>query len=476
MNATSKDSVPIVVDIDGTLIHSDLLVEGFFSLLSNSPLQALKALCRLKNSKASFKAGVADHAAISLGTLPFDEQVVNFLQTEKAKGRKIYLASASDHRHVVDLAAHCDFIDEGWGTSDNINLHGEAKADFLRARFGEKGYDYVGNDWPDLAVWQSARIAIAANVSPRLWHRLQEQRPDAIEISTRHVKWRTYARALRIHQWIKNILVFLPLLAGHFFTPQAFGLAFLSAMAFSFTASGAYLINDLLDLRYDREHATKRFRPLASGAMPLAHGMAFIPFLLGVAVLLSLAISFTFFGILVAYFAITFLYSVYLKRKVLVDVLTLACLYTIRVFAGTVALGITASSWLLGFSVFLFLCLAVIKRYVELISLLNRVGGQPKGRGYLQSDLPILSGFASASGFCSVLVLALYFNSPEVRLLYRTPELLWLTCLPLLYWICRMLLLAHRGALHDDPVVFAVTDKTSWLVGLMISIILALAL
>ncbi|HXP97156.1 MAG TPA: UbiA family prenyltransferase, partial [Telmatospirillum sp.] len=221
------------------------------------------------------------------------------------------------------------------------------------------------------------------------------------------------------------------------------------------------------------DHASKRFRPMASGAMPLVHGMALMPLLLIGAVALGFAVSPAYLTVLALYYALTVAYSLYLKRRLLIDVVTLAVLYTLRILAGGAAIGLAPSPWLRAFSIFLFLCLALVKRYVELIGRLKRTAGDPSGRSYQLDDLPILSSLAAASGYSSVLVLALYFHSPEVYALYGNPERLWLTVPPMLYWISRMLLLAHRGVLHDDPVVFAVTDRASLAVG---GIILAIVM
>ncbi|MDR3562453.1 MAG: UbiA family prenyltransferase [Negativicutes bacterium] len=467
------DDVPLVVDLDGTLIRTDLLVESFFALLSAKPLTALAAVGRLRKGKAQLKACLADHAALDLKTIPFDVTVLDFLHAEKARGRRIYLASASDHRYVSALAAQLGLFDDAFGSTEDRNLTGRAKADLLCAEFGDKGFDYLGNDWVDLTVWKRCRQPLAANVSPRLLRRLQAHNPAAIEISTQKGRFGTYIRALRVHQWLKNFLILGPLLASHQITVGNVAATLLAMIAFSMAASSAYLLNDLLDLPHDRDHATKRFRPMASGAMPLVHGMVLMPLLLIGAAAVGLAVSPAYLAALAVYYGITVAYSLYLKRRLLIDVVTLAVLYTLRILAGGAAIGLAPSPWLFTFSIFLFLCLAVIKRYIELVGRLKRTAGDPGGRGYMLDDLPILSSLAAASGYCSVLVLALYFHSPEVYALYSHPERLWLTGPPLLYWISRMLLLAHRGVLHDDPVVFAVTDRVSLAVG---GIILAIVM
>ncbi|WP_044562329.1 UbiA family prenyltransferase [Azospirillum sp. B4] len=466
--------VPLVVDIDGTLIKSDLLIENFFTVLSSRPLAALGVWRLPLRSKAWLKSYLADKAETDVTTLPLNQPVVDFLLQEKARGRRIYLASASNHRLVQALARHLGFVDGVFGSDGTVNLSGAAKAERLCRQFGGQGFDYIGNDWVDFPVWRACRLAIATNAPPRLVRRLKAERPNAVELSAPRGGIKVYLKAMRVHQWLKNLLVFVPLLASHEVNPRTVVDSLLAALAYSLAASSAYLLNDLLDLPNDRAHPSKRNRPLASGRLPLLQGALLAPILLVLATLSGLVVSMNFLGVLALYYLITLAYSLHLKRHMLIDVLTLAGLYTMRILAGSAAIDRPSSAWLLGFSVFVFLCLALIKRYIELVGQLRANKGNPKGRGYRLEDLSILSGLASASGYCSVLVLALYFNSPEVHALYSHPTLLWLACPPLLYWISRLLLLAHRGELHDDPVVFAATDRTSLITGaVMLAIVLA---
>jgi len=477
MSGTALDKendIPLVVDLDGTLIRSDLLVESFFALLPVEPWVALGSLKVLLKGKSSFKAHLAERAVLDLASLPVDANVLEYLRAEKAKGRRIYLASASDSRYVRDLAAHLGVFDGTFGSSPEINLSGRNKADLLCEKFGEKGFDYIGNDWVDLEVWSRCRRPIIANAPPRLVRKVRETAPDALEISQLPSRLKTYLRALRVHQWLKNILIFIPLLASHMITGGNFLISLAAALAFSLAASSAYLLNDLVDIASDRDHATKRFRPLPSGALPLVHGLALAPLLLGAAIAIGAAISLKYLIVLLLYCVITLSYSFYLKRKAMIDVLVLAGLYTLRILAGNAALAISPSFWLLGFSMFIFLCLALIKRYIELVGRIKTTGQNPRGRAYVLEDGVVLMALAGAAGYSSVLTLILYFNSLEVHKLYSKPEILWFVCPPLLYWISRTLLLAHRGLLHDDPVVYAATDRISQITGLvMLCIVLA---
>lgn len=475
-SAMEDIDIPLAVDLDGTLIRTDLLVEDFFSLLSSNPLKALASLRHLPDGKAAFKAHLADHACLDLKHQPFNEDVLAYIRREKARGRKVYLVSASERRHVEGLAEHLGLFDGVHGSTRERNLAGPAKAELLCELFGPQGFDYMGNDWVDLPVWRQSRIAIAVDVPPRLWRQLKDECPAAEEIAAERSGIKTYLRAIRVHQWLKNILVFLPLLASHHISGQTILASLMAAVAFSLSASSAYLVNDLLDLSHDRKHATKRFRPMASGAMPLTHGVALAPLLLLAALGLATAVSWWCLVVLGVYYATTLAYSLYLKRRMLIDVFTLAGLYTLRILAGAAAIDLPPSPWLLSFSLFFFLALALVKRYIELVRLSRTQAGNPTGRGYLTDDLSVLAAMAAAAGYISVLVLALYFHSPEVHVLYSRSWLLWLVGPPVLYWISRILMLAHRGELHDDPVVFAATDRVSLVTGVIVLAVMVVAL
>lgn len=468
--------VPLVVDLDGTLINSDLLLESFFALLAANPVHAVKAALRLRDGKAALKAALADAAVVDLHDLPFNPVVLDYLKAEKARGRRIYIASASDERHVTRLAEHLGLFDGAFGSDGVRNLAGRTKAARLVEEFGAKGFDYIGNDTVDLAVWDVCRRPMAANASPRLVQEMRRRYADMHDLGGRRPQVRDYMKALRLHQWMKNILVFVPLIAGHRFGLGDIATVVLAFLAFGLAASSAYQLNDLLDLAGDRDHPTKRFRPLACGAVPLLHGALLVPVLLLAAAVVALAASPAFLGVLALYYATTLLYSLYLKRRVLVDVMTLTGLYTLRILGGAAALEMAPSAWLLAFSVFIFLCLGIVKRYVELVGRLKAEKGNPKGRGYVTDDLPMLAALAGASGYSAVVVLALYLSSPDVHDLYTRPTLLWGVCPLVLYWVSRVLLIAHRGHLHDDPVLFAAKDRVSLMVGGLVLVLVALAI
>jgi 4-hydroxybenzoate polyprenyltransferase len=454
------DSAPLVVDLDGTLLRSDLLIEGFLAIVAANPLAALFSLGSLRHGIAAFKAGIAAHT-VDLETLPWNLPFVAWLEAEYARGRKIYLASASDRRWVEAIAAYFGFF-AGWFASDGrINLKGRAKADALRRAFGEKGFDYAGNESADLTVWAAAAGVLVVNGSSKIQRIVRSRWPSSTNFESPQPSLKVYGRAIRMHQWLKNLLLLVPALAAHQFNLRTGAVCLIAFLSFSLCASSAYVLNDLIDLGRDRAHTTKRFRPLAAGAVPIRHGLALFPLLLGSSLFLALLISLPFVAILATYYVLTLAYSLYLKRQIMIDVVTLACLYGMRVAAGGIAIDVHLSTWLIAFCIFLFCSLALAKRCIEISSRLASGAGDPKGRAYRSSDLHVLESLSAGSGFTAVLVFALYVSSPSVTMLYRYPEYLWLTSVVLVYWIGRLLILAHRGDMDDDPVAFAATDWPS---------------
>ena len=341
------------------------------------------------------------------------------------------------------------------------------KRDRLVAEFGEKGFDYAGNDRRDLAVWSSARKAIIVNSSRRLSRRAARVAEIERVLKGRERWLKPYVQALRLHQWLKNLLVFVPLVMAHrFFEPDLLVKAFLAFLAFGLCASSVYLINDLVDLPADRHHPRKRQRPFAAGELSLLWGFASIPLLLGLSLLVSLLLPLPFLGMLVIYFVLNLAYSFYLKRIVLLDVIVLAGLYTMRIMAGSASVAIWPSSWLLAFSTFLFLSLALVKRYAELVTM-GAESGVVQVRGYQIIDKELLASLGSGSGYVAVLVLAIYISSGAAEIHYTRHQLIWLLCPLLLYWISYVWLIAHRGGMHDDPLVFTVRDRVSRIVILL---------
>lgn len=464
-NGAPDTAVPLVVDVDDTLLSTDLLVESFLALLASAPTDAFRALLRLRGGKADLKIAIADRIQFDWRTMPFDEDVLALIEQARRDGRPVYLASASDARLVQSLADHLGGIAGTFGTSGKTNLSGRHKAAALTEAFGERGFDYVGDTTVDRGVWAKARRAILARPKASLLQTVKAEHTDVEVVGRRKSQFAAYLKALRPHQWFKNVLVFLAPLAAHHLDAAALIAALAAFVAISLCASSAYLLNDLLDLPSDRRHPKKRNRPFARGALPLVHGIALSPILLVLGLLTAAAVNAWLFGVVCVYVVSTLLYSLWLKRLPVVDIMVLGGLYTLRIFAGAVAVGVALSPWLLMFSLFLFLCLGVVKRYAELVDLSKRELSSVPGRGYSVEDLPVVIPFAVGAGFAAVMVVALYLNSDAVTALYERPQVMWLICPLLLYWVSRVIMITHRGQMHDDPVVFALTDRVSIAVG-----------
>ncbi len=454
-------SKPLVVDLDGTLVPSDLLIETTFAELGRRPTAIFDIVALLFKGKAALKHHFGRLEAFDPAILPYDPVILDRIQAARKAGRKVYLASASTERLVAMIAEHLNMFD-GWFASSNAsNLSGRAKAELLVATFGEGGFDYIGNDKADLHVWSKADQALTIRSSKSVMRRLSASHSNIHELEHEKPTVKTWLKLFRVHQYTKNILVFVPLVTSHSFSAMALGTAILAFLAYCLCASAVYVLNDLVDLAADREHQTKRRRPLASGAIPLLQAILCIPLLLIAGLATALAVSPSFLAMVLGYLALTTAYSFYLKRKMIVDVIALAMLYTARVLGGAVAIEVVVSHWLMAFSMFIFTALALMKRYIELSMRLDAALPEPSNRNYRKGDLVVVMALAAAAGFNAVTVLALYISSSEVGRLYSHPEILWLACPMLMYWIGRALVMSHRRLIDDDPVVFAVRDRNS---------------
>ena len=468
--------LPLVVDLDGTLLRSDLLVESFFQGFAADWLLPARAVRSLAHGKARMKAEIAERTEIDPATLPYDEVVLARIHAAMAQGRAIYLASASNERYVAAIAGHLQLF-RGWFASDaRRNLSGEAKAERLVEAFGSRGFDYIGNDGADLPVWAVAAHSIAIRASSSVRRRLAGIAPQAEFLASPRASAKDWLKLFRIHQYAKNALVFVPLLTAQKFSASSLLLSVGAFLAFSLCASSVYILNDLVDVAADREHPTKKARPLAAGVVPPFQGIAAAALLFCAGMILGLTVSPLFLTVLVAYFGLTSAYTFSLKRKMLVDVIALAMLYTIRVIGGAAAIAVPISEWLLAFSMFIFTALALIKRYTELSIRLDGDLPDPPNRNYKARDLPIVAALAASAGFNAVTVFALYVSSDTVHRLYRRPFLLWLICPILMFWIGRALMLAHRRMMDDDPIVFALKDWRSRICVGLVGCILLLAI
>lgn len=465
---------PLVVDLDGTLIRSDLLVESAFAWLGASPLRALALPQLLSRGKAALKAAIASETPIDPAYLPYDEQVRALMEDAWRQGRMVYLASASNERYVEAVASHVGA--DGWfASNDTENLSSNVKARHLVDCFGEQGFDYVGNDQADLPVWAVARKGIAVHPDPGVRRELAagDTKVDIIETTQGQAK--SWIKLIRVHQWSKNALVFVPWLTSHHFDIGSLLDSIVAFFAFSFAASAIYIVNDLVDIEADRKHPSKKQRPLAAGTVPILSTIPLIGGLLTLAAVLAVIAGPLFAVALIAYLVLTTAYTFYLKRKMLIDIVTLAGLYSIRIVGGAAAISVPISEWLLGFSLFIFTSLALIKRYVEMAARLDADLPNPTNRNYRKTDLDIIAALAAASGFNAVTLFTLYISSDTVRKLYSNPEFLWVICPIMLYWLGRVIMMAHRRILDDDPIVFAVRDRNSRLAGVLVVAILVAA-
>ena len=464
-----SDSRVLVVDLDGTLIRTDLLHESFWAALGTDLRGAAVAASGILGGRAELKRRLAEWAPLDPADLPYNEEVLEILRAWRKQGRRTVLCTASAQGYADAVAGHLGLFDEVHGSDVGRNLKGAVKATFLRERYGPQGFDYIGDSSADFPVWADARRAISFGLPQRHRRRLDRAAVEAEHHGAPGGDFRAYLRALRPHQWSKNLLVFLPAIADHDFTAATWGAAFLAFAAFCLVASSVYIVNDMLDLAADRAHPRKRARPFASGALPLAHGAIGAGALLVTGLLLATSVGgWKLPALTLAYVGLSTSYSLWLKRKLVIDICALAGLYTLRIVAGGLATGIELSVWFLAFAIFFFLSLAAVKRQAELVDGLATGRKTAAGRAYHVDDLPIVATMALAAGYVSVAVLALYLNSETVQALYGEPQVLWGVCPVLLYWLSRMAMMAHRGSVDDDPIVFALRDRTSWICAALI--------
>ncbi|MBC3807010.1 UbiA family prenyltransferase [Undibacterium seohonense] len=458
--------VPLVVDLDGTLIRSDMLLESAIRLVRRNPLYVFLIFLWLCQGKRQLKTQIAQRVEIPCALLPYHLEFLSYLQEQFRAHRKLVLATATDMRYAQQIAAHLGIFSDVWGTTAERNLAGEEKAKVLLQAYGEKGFDYAGNATPDLKIWQHARRAIVVNASAGLEQKARSIAEISHVFSSPKNVVKSVLKAIRVYQWVKNLLIFVPLFVAHqWYQTTAIYFSAMAFVAFSLCASAIYLINDLLDLDSDRAHKSKRNRPIASGNLSILTAVFLVFVLLLVGLLVAQLVSNEFCLILGTYLILTSAYSFYLKRIVLMDVLLLAFLYTIRVIAGAIAIQVEPSFWLLAFSMLIFTSLALIKRCAELKSLKSQEKHAAHGRDYVVSDIPQLTSLGTAAGYGAVVILALYINSPDVARHYQHPKFLWLLCPLCLYWIGRMWITTGRGLMHDDPIVYAAKDKVSLVIG-----------
>jgi 4-hydroxybenzoate polyprenyltransferase/phosphoserine phosphatase len=466
---------PLCVDLDGTLMCSDTTLEGVMRAIKRAPWVLIFIPFWLRHGIAYCKMRLASYANIDIRLLPWNNEVVEYVQAVRARGRPVWLVTGTYIGYAEQVAKHWGLFDEVLASDQRLNLTGAKKACLLVERCGERGFDYIGNEYKDRHIWLKAHDALVVDRKEKLQNQLPMIAFSKV-FAAPSCSIHTLAHALRLHQWIKNLLIFTPLLSTHH---ELSGSSLISAVIafviFSVTASVTYLLNDLFDLDADRQHSKKSSRAFASGKLGIRSGLLIMAGLTLFAALLTLSLPPIFALALLAYMGCNLAYSFKLKQLAGLDIIILASLYLLRVIGGAWAIDAKLSFWLLAFSLFLFLSLAIIKRMAELIHLEQNNQSAITGSGYTINDRFIMQSLGVASGYNALLVLAFYINSAAILPLYQYPLLLWLLCPAYLYWINRIWLLAGRGLIQVDPVLFAIKDRHSWLVGIFCLLVIGLA-
>ena len=462
----AKAMSPVLcVDLDDTLIRGNVLWECVLVLLRTRPITLLLLPFWLLSGRAALKRQLAARIHLNPACLRYRQQVVDLLLQEKAAGRRIALVTAADRELAEAIARYLGVFDEVHASDGQLNLKGANKAAFLAEHFAQTGFEYVGDSAADVEVWRIARAAYVVGTPARAEQAAAVTTLKATILeppASFRTSFGTWINALRGHHWAKNLLLFLPLALSHNLAVEPIVRTLVGFALYGLCASGLYILNDLLDLHSDREHPWKKERPFAAGEISIPQGLVASCILLFSALGLAFFLDVQFGLVLLGYAALTMLYSLYLKKIALFDVFVLSSFYSFRILAGAMISATPLSQWFLAFSMFFFLSLAMAKRYSELLHASGLVMAGNSGRGYHTGDRELLLSLGVGSSFSAVVILSLYVHSPEVRLLYFSPEVLFLLCPIVLYWLSRTWLLAHRGELKEDPVTLAIRDRVSY--------------
>jgi 4-hydroxybenzoate polyprenyltransferase len=472
--AAHAEDVPLVVDLDGTLIRTDSLLESLFVLAKEHPAQLLSLPVWLAQGRAKLKQRVAAAAVPDARTLPYHDGLLRYLEGQKRRGRRLVLATGADARVAHDVAGQLGLFDDVLASDGSTNLSGEAKRRRLVAEFGERGFDYVGGGPRDLPVWRSARGAILVEPSAPLQTAVRRIAVVDAVLGDGRAGIGTWLRELRWHHWVKNLLVFVPLLTAHRVAdPQALAQALLAFVGMCLAASSIYVLDDLVDLPRDRRHPHKRARPLASGDVPASRAVILLLLLWLGAAAVAVALPVGYRVVLAAYVALMLAYVLRVHDMRVVDALLLGCGYTLRILAGSAAVGVAVSAWLLACSALLFFSLALLKRSSELALIGVQVGAGEHTHGYRVGDAPMVAAVGRAAGAAAMAVLAIYPLAEAAA--HSGRWLIWTGCVLTLYWMRRMWRIAGEGRIHDDPVMFSLRDPPSLAVGAIVLVLFVAA-
>lgn len=476
MKPNQKKSHVIVVDLDGTLTFTDTFFESLICLIKKNIFYLLILPFWLLQGKSKLKSKVSDRIFLDATLLPYNKKLIEFLLKEKKKNKKIILCSATDKRIANSVAEHLNLFDEVIASDKLLNVAGINKKKLLEKKFGKKNFDYAGNSKIDIKVWEAAKSSIVVNANKSVIHQAKKITNFCKVFPKQKLKILDWLKIFRIHHWIKNLIIFIPLIAAHqinnFQILPALTIIFFS---FSICASGIYIINDLIDLQSDRKHLSKRNRPIASGILSIQNAILLSIICITLSIVLGLVVSTKYIIYLVFYLLLNILYSLYLKRFILIDCFVLVIFYNLRIIVGGLIGNIEISFWLFMFSTFIFLSLALIKRYIELQKYKNTTNKYLYGRGYKSSHARIVKILGLVTGYLSVFILFLYANASTTSILYNEPKIIWFVVPVFFYWMYRMWLKAEKNEIDDDPIIFIIKDKISIFLSLLILIIFVIA-
>ncbi len=469
----------MVIDLDDTLIRTDTLFTLLVKCLRQRPLYFFVLIKELLLcGRSALKNRLSAEFPIDTETLPYRSSIINLCTEHKSKSplNKVILASAADQSIVNNVAIKLNFFDISLGSTRELNLKSAKKLEAIQKIIQNQPFTYVGDSSADIPIWKVSSRGILINPSTKVVQAVKSMGIPFEVIRDRPNLLTLVAKQMRLHQWVKNTLVCVPFIAAHKLNDFRLWVVALAAFfSFSLLASAVYVLNDLIDVESDRKHPSKCNRPFASGLLPIQVGFLLLPSLILGALLIAYFLPIKFVGIACLYFVLNLLYSFYWKEQIILDVILLGSFYTLRILAGGYATETQVSAWLLSFSTFFFFGLAMVKRYTEILKL--RDGHKnPFGRGYCREDYLPVFVLGVGSSLLALLVLSLYFNSTDVAALYSHSKRMWLLVPLLLFWTSRLWLLAHRGNINDDPVVFAIRDRVSWLTGVMFTIVLVISL